>query len=433
MSTPISRNNKLEGLALYAPRRARQPSLSEVETAAAPPLQQEDRDLPAAEQSDQLSEAELAEIQDRVDQAIREAINLGHFGEDADPAAGQAAAPHSPGAAMMQEEPFEMKTPPHAPDRRPRTVPPHRSGLDPEIVPEPPAALRESRVFAPLMRFSLVVIFAAIIAYGLTMLASLQPKALWLKGARERIAGLESQLHEALPASGPPSRLVVEDQQVFANEPLSLAVDVEHGQENESLTFEGLAQGTMLSAGIATGPFSWQLPFEKLRGLYLYAPKNFVGVMNTTVDLFGADKRLLDSRAMQLKWAAREAKPVSPPSAAPAAETAVSDARTDAAKTPAPTVEPMDPAEAAMLMQRGRDFLTAGDISAARVVFGRLADAGIADAALALAGTYDPDYLAAHNVVGVRGDRATALALYQRAKQLGSAEAGRILAQMTAR
>ena len=63
-------------------------------------------------------------------------------------------------------------------------------------------------------------------------------------------------------------------------------------------------------------------------------------------------------------------------------------------------------------------------------MFKRLADAGIADGALAAASTYDSRYLAAHNVVGVRGDEAKARALYQRAMELGSADAGRLLAQM---
>ena len=88
----------------------------------------------------------------------------------------------------------------------------------------------------------------------------------------------------------------------------------------------------------------------------------------------------------------------------------------------------MDPAEIAVLMSWGSGFLKAGDIEAARIGFGRLADAGIAAGALALASTYDPRYLAEHNVVGVRGDEAKARALYQRAMELGSAEAGRILA-----
>ena len=80
-------------------------------------------------------------------------------------------------------------------------------------------------------------------------------------------------------------------------------------------------------------------------------------------------------------------------------------------------------------MERGRDLLKSGDVASARLVFNRLANAGIADAALALAATYDPRYLAQHNPIGVAGDETKARDWYQRATELGSAEAGRILAQ----
>jgi hypothetical protein len=101
----------------------------------------------------------------------------------------------------------------------------------------------------------------------------------------------------------------------------------------------------------------------------------------------------------------------------------------EAGQSPMKGIESIDPGQAAILMQKGRDLLGSGDISAARLVFGRLADAGNADAALALASTYDPDYLAAHNFLGVSGDRAAARAIYQWAKELRSAQAGRVLAQ----
>jgi TPR repeat protein len=85
--------------------------------------------------------------------------------------------------------------------------------------------------------------------------------------------------------------------------------------------------------------------------------------------------------------------------------------------------------EAANLIERGRDLLRSGDVASARLLFQRLADVGIADAALALAATYDPRYLAEHNLIGVVGDAAKALDWYQRASELGSIEAGRILAR----
>jgi TPR repeat protein len=224
--------------------------------------------------------------------------------------------------------------------------------------------------------------------------------------------------------------MTVEDEQAFTNEPVSLAVNVEPATDNELLLFNGLAQGTTLSAGTSISPSSWQVPPGKLSGLYLYAPKDFVGVMNTTVNLLGPDKTLLDSRDMRLKWLSRPPQQASQPTVASASNEVPTGVHGSAAPPDAPAVKSIDPGEAALLMQRGRDSLSTGDISAARVAFRRLADAGMPDAALALANTYDPAYLAAHNVVGVVGDRALARTLYQRAKNLGSTEASRILADM---
>ena len=71
--------------------------------------------------------------------------------------------------------------------------------------------------------------------------------------------------------------------------------------------------------------------------------------------------------------------------------------------------------------------------SCARLTFGRLAEAGNADAVLALAATYDSRELAKRNVVGVAGDSAKALSLYQRAAELGSARARLALEGMAAK
>ena len=92
------------------------------------------------------------------------------------------------------------------------------------------------------------------------------------------------------------------------------------------------------------------------------------------------------------------------------------------------TNEPED----AVLIERGRDLLKSGDVASARLVFNSLANAGIADAALALATTYDPRYLAQHNLIGVAGDETKAHDWYQRASELGSIEASRILARIKA-
>jgi TPR repeat protein len=90
----------------------------------------------------------------------------------------------------------------------------------------------------------------------------------------------------------------------------------------------------------------------------------------------------------------------------------------------------MDPGELANLMQRARGFLTAGDIPAARLLLERAADAQESEAALMLAQTYDPDVIGTRDVRNIIAEPAKARAWYQKAAQLGSADAQRRLAQL---
>ncbi|HTV36031.1 MAG TPA: hypothetical protein VMF12_06325 [Xanthobacteraceae bacterium] len=458
MSTPISRNSKLQGPALYAPPRVRERLFSgghiaiaetqpETEPDTEPETeewaeQQPEADQPETDQveDDQSGTVETADFEneaddvdalDWVEDAIRAVIAIEHAADQAAASLPRVAAPQSRPVAPSEvgnddEAPASSNPGPQDYGTR-RNIKSRRLSLEPEIVPEPPPAMQQTSIFPLVIRFSAVIIFAAVVAYGLTMLSSSQ---LWIKGTSQRVAGNAPQPRQVQPDSRPPSRLIVADQQTLANEPLPLSLSVEHPMDNESLLVDGLAQGTTLSAGTSTSGSSWQLPYGKLSDLYLYAPKGFVGVMNAGVDLLGPDKRLLDSRTMQLKWVARQPDPASAPPVKIASAEATAGGHVGTAKPPTAAIETIDPSEAAFLMQKGRDSLSAGDISGARVAFRRLADAGIADAALALAKTYDPEYLSAHSFLGMQGNRATAGAWYQRAKDLGSAEAGQILARM---
>src|SRR5262249_33205090 len=61
----------------------------------------------------------------------------------------------------------------------------------------------------------------------------------------------------------------------------------------------------------------------------------------------------------------------------------------------------LDPDEITLLMKQGEQFIAAGDVVTARIVFQRAAEAGDADAALALGATYDPIVLANLGVAGL--------------------------------
>jgi hypothetical protein len=85
----------------------------------------------------------------------------------------------------------------------------------------------------------------------------------------------------------------------------------------------------------------------------------------------------------------------------------------------------LDPKEITLLKKQGEQFIDAGDVVAARLSFQRAAEAGDADAAVALGATYDPDVLAKLGAVGMDGDLAKARSWYQRAERLGLPEARR--------
>ena len=99
---------------------------------------------------------------------------------------------------------------------------------------------------------------------------------------------------------------------------------------------------------------------------------------------------------------------------------------------PAVAQRQLDTEEIAVLLQRGKDLIAQGDIAGARVTLKRAAEANHAEAALALASTYDPFVLRELKVYGFSADAAMARAWYERAKELGSAVAPRRL-EMLAR
>ena len=127
------------------------------------------------------------------------------------------------------------------------------------------------------MLIVLLVGYARVI--GLTMISAVQPDAHRPKRTSESIPT------PTLSKAGSVPRMVVDVQKAFANEPLSLGVFVDSAAADKSLMLAGLALGTRLSAGVPVSEASWQLAPRDLDGVYVYAPKDFVGIMNTAIDL----------------------------------------------------------------------------------------------------------------------------------------------------
>ncbi|UPK04275.1 hypothetical protein [Bradyrhizobium sp. 170] len=127
--------------------------------------------------------------------------------------------------------------------------------------------------------------------------------------------------------------------------------------------------------------------------------------------------------------AAREVAAVTPAAAVVAVAPAVREPVPVVTREAAPARR-IDPDELAVLLKRAKSLLSIGDITSARLLLERAADAQEAEAALMLAGTYDPLVLGSQDLRSVTPDPAAARVWYQKAAQLGSADAKRRLGQL---
>lgn len=227
------------------------------------------------------------------------------------------------------------------------------------------------------------------------------------------IAAVMSPLVDTRPRLPvPPARLVVQSERGFANEPLPLGVSLVDASGEESLMLIGLVAGSRLSAGTALGSTGWQLSADSIGNAFVYAPRDFVGVMDAVIDLRSASNQPMDVQVVRFEWIRKEK------------EEKYSTPEPDRSKSP-PVISPLNPEEIAFLIKRGDDFLSVGDIAAAQMLLKRAANAGSAQAALEVGMSFDPVFLAERGVLGFAADVAQAREWYNKARKLGSAEASR--------
>jgi len=289
--------------------------------------------------------------------------------------------------------------------------------LNPDLELAPPIRVHDNPL-GPWLGRLLIVLLSAIGAFGLA-LVTLPSDFAQMRKQDSGVVGTAEPLLEGLTRARqatPPARLVVESQRAYANEPAPLGVALNGASGGEMLTLIGLAAGTRLSAGMPRGLTGWQVSARELSGAFAHPPKDFIGAMDTAVDLRSANDRLMDSQMVRLEWIQK--KPDLRAALAPRREPS------------APAVVTLDPEEVAMLLKRGQDFLKTGDIPSARLVLRRAANAGNAQAALALGATFDQPFLVELGVLGFAPDQAQARAWYQRARELGSSEASRRLERL---
>jgi hypothetical protein len=154
-------------------------------------------------------------------------------------------------------------------------------------------------------RLSFVAILAGIIAIGATLIT-------FSNQVREHLGDIfgmvaprfEDPSQARTPTKLP--RLVIKAQKGFVNEPLSLGVSINDASGQETVVLAGLASGTTLSTGTPLGFTSWRMLARDVGNAFVYAPKDFVGVMVAAIDLRLPSNWIIESQTVRLEWSQRQ-------------------------------------------------------------------------------------------------------------------------------
>jgi hypothetical protein len=290
----------------------------------------------------------------------------------------------------------------------------HQRALEPELVPEPPAGV--STLGPIMLRMGAVCAIAAMVAGAVVFLFS--PKQTVHKIAQANVSAPAIAAADASPNSIEPSPSV------------------------PALTIEGAANAStparVASAARSPLPQAETATAPQPQGQAIAPPPQPES----------------PAAAPQQQIASLPAPDASPPNIRPSSAPAVnepaarpvdvnpagSESRPAASPVPLPGPAQTSPVQAApanatkqvvvldqneitTLIRRGKTLLNDGDFAAARVLFERAANAGSAEAALALGSTYDPAVIKQLGAISVAPDLDRARKWYELAADRGSSDA----------
>lgn len=214
------------------------------------------------------------------------------------------------------------------------------------------------------------------------------------------------------------------------------------------LRIRGLPSTASLSEGHAIAAGAWAIPLSGLPRLKIATRAGASAKTDVTISLVSIDGRILSEVKSTLLIAPASAitpsgsqlagqpganlAALSPMGAAPQPQPA--RLPLEPPVPPAPDISAEDRERALKYMERGDESLANGNVTIARLFYERAAELDWGPAALALAGTYDPDELDRLTVLGgVEPDLSKARKWYERARELGTAEAVERLQRLGAR
>jgi hypothetical protein len=317
----------------------------------------------------------------------------------------RAALRHSGGAAIEQRAQNSDAESRGLGDDRPW----HQRALEPELVPEPPPGA--SNLWPIMLRMGAVCTIAAMVAAAVVFLSS--PKQ-----AVHKVA----QADALAPASAPD------------NTPSSIESAPAVPAGVPALAVEGAAGVTTAppaapsQVAVATAPPIAQSQVAVATPPQLPEAKVVTAPPPATSGPQIASLPTPNSAPANANPPATDPKPAASPASLPApAQTAPTQAAPQDGPRPAVV---LDENEINTLTRRGKNLLNDGDFAAARVLFERAANAGSAEAALALGSTYDPNVIKRLGAIMVKPDIERARKWYQLAADRGSAAASLQLANL---
>jgi hypothetical protein len=187
--------------------------------------------------------------------------------------------------------------------------------------------------------------------------------------------------------------------------PFNIAIDsVDMLPARSIIAIRGIPQGATFSQGRPYGALEWSLTPDEIGDLRIHMPKGTTEGTDMRIELVGADGTTLASATTRLDVA-------EDPRAALILRSDESDRIED-------------------LIKHGQKMVEVGYLAGARAYFKRAVEAGSGEAALLLGACYDPAFIEKIGAQGIKPDPQEARNWYERAKQLGIADADAKLAEL---
>ena len=284
-------------------------------------------------------------------------------------------------------------------------------------------------------RVALAGLLAAIVTMLLTIgfQAANEQKAQAVSGGPSAATPVSS----APQADSPTLQLVAEAAAQGTDDRLPLGIFVRGPSEIASaaaIEIVGLPSGWALSAGRPFGENGWRIPAAKLSGAVILPRRGFSGVIDLAAELRLADDTLVERRSVRRVTIGPALATIPPqpiesvrPRAIESPSASVSSAENVISERFTRNIRESDSEQIMLLLRVAEGLLAAGDLSAARTVLRRAAQAGNARAALLLGETYDPGLLGRFGVGSQHTNLTAARTWYEVAREFGSSDARRRL------